>query len=189
MGRHIVVIEDEPAVYNVLAEALGEEGFIVSHLIDGRAAQDLDPRLDPELILMDLMLPGLDGIKLTSHLRAHGFAHTPIVALSASAIKLYCARESGLFQACLAKPFDLSELLECAERLAGIYVTLSPLIVPRSTQTIGLLLRCRYVLPHDSAQPREPRRRNSRQQTPAAGRVHLARPGSAGCSSRRRSRA
>lgn len=126
MRGHIVVIEDEPSVCQVLEEALGEHGFIVTQIGDGRAAQDLDPHEDIDLILMDLMLPGLDGIKLTAHLRASGFAHTPIIAVSASSIKLYCAQESGLFQACLPKPFDLFELLEYAEQYAGLYVTLSP---------------------------------------------------------------
>jgi two-component system OmpR family response regulator len=123
MAGHILVIEDEPSIYELLQDALEPRGFTLTWVNHPHSPELLDSRLQPDLIFMDLMLPSLDGVKLAAHLRENGFAHTPIVAFSSSRIMLHFARESGLFQECLAKPFELSDLLECAAHYAGRYVT------------------------------------------------------------------
>jgi CheY-like chemotaxis protein len=78
--------------------------------------QSLVLGVEPYLFLVDLMLPGIDGIELASRLRAGHFRDTPIIAMSASAAMLAAARRSTLFQETLAKPFDLSTMLGYVER-------------------------------------------------------------------------
>ncbi len=118
----IVVVEDEPDVADLLCDVLEPEGYSVFHLSHPDQAYSLDPAMDPDLVLMDLMLPRLDGVKLAGLLRESGFDHTPMIAMSASRIMLHLAAESGHFQHTLAKPFDLTELLDCVESYAGRYI-------------------------------------------------------------------
>jgi CheY-like chemotaxis protein len=68
------------------------------------------------MFLVDLMLPGCNGIELARRLRDMGFEQTPIVATSASRGMLAGAEASGLFDETLPKPFDLSTLLDCVDR-------------------------------------------------------------------------
>jgi CheY-like chemotaxis protein len=62
------------------------------------------------------MLPGENGIQLARRLRSHGFATTPMIAMSASMSMAHCALESGLFEETIYKPFDLATLLEAVDR-------------------------------------------------------------------------
>lgn len=121
MKRHVVVVEDEPFVQELLRDVLEPEGFSVV-AVSHPDALHIDPADDVDLILIDLMLPTRSGVKLAGQLRANGFAHTPIVAISASQIMLHVAAESGLFQGTLSKPFDLNLLLDCVHQYAGRYL-------------------------------------------------------------------
>lgn len=123
MNGQIVVVEDEPGVADLLRDILEPEGYSVLHISHPDDAYNLEPTLDPDLIMMDLMLPRLDGVKLAGLLRERGFKPTPMVAMSASRIMLHLAAESGLFQTTLSKPFELNDLLACVEENAGRYVT------------------------------------------------------------------
>ena len=116
-GR-IVVVEDEPEVLGLLCEVLEEDGFGVL----GLPRPDLvivDAVPDPKLFVIDLMLPGMDGIELAYRLRKDGFPHTPMVAISASERMLNRAFQSGLFQDTVAKPFDVCTVLDCVARHVG----------------------------------------------------------------------
>lgn len=73
----------------------------------------------PDVFLLDLMLPGMSGIDLARRLRDLGYLREPMIAMSASPRMLNAANRSGLFQETLAKPFDLSTLLDTVERYAS----------------------------------------------------------------------
>ncbi|GAC1635429.1 MAG: hypothetical protein NVS4B2_22890 [Chloroflexota bacterium] len=122
-GSRITVIEDEPEIAELLCDVLGAEGSHIVSLSHPAAAEGIDLEQPPDLILMDLMLPEMDGIKLAGWLRHNGFAHTPMVAMSASRIMLHFAGESNLFQDVVAKPFDIDRLIECVRRYVGMYVS------------------------------------------------------------------
>jgi len=66
----IVVIEDEPDIGEVIEHNLKREGYRVSRTADGEAGWDLIRQKAPDLVLLDLMLPGLDGIELCRRLKA-----------------------------------------------------------------------------------------------------------------------
>ena len=121
MPGQIVVIEDEPSVQELLRDILEPQGYAVVSF-DHPRALELDPNQDVDLILMDLMLPAQSGVQLAGKLRAAGFRHTPIIAMSASRIMLHVAAESGFFQETVSKPFDVGDLLRCVRQYAGRYV-------------------------------------------------------------------
>lgn len=122
-GSRIVVIEDEQAIADLLCDLLQAEGAEIIPLSHPSAAQSLSTSQPPDLVLMDLMLPKMDGIKLAGWLRENGLAHTPMIAMSASRIMLHFATTSNLFQAVVSKPFETDNLVECIRAHVGLYVS------------------------------------------------------------------
>lgn len=118
----VIVVEDEPQVQELLRDVLEPEGYDLISIAHPDALKNLESKRDIDLILIDLMLPSRNGIKLAGELRCEGLDHTPMIAMSASRIMLHMAQESGLFQRTLAKPFELSGLLDCVRFYAGRYV-------------------------------------------------------------------
>ncbi len=114
-----MVVEDEPSVLEMLQEVLQGHGFCVVGVPYPELVHTIDAGLQPDLFLVDVMLPGMSGIELAAQLRACGFSDTPIIAMSASPLLLEVAAGSNLFQGVLAKPFDLSKLLDYVARYAA----------------------------------------------------------------------
>lgn len=112
----VVVVDDEPEILSVICEVLDDDGFRTVCLEHPDPA--IAEQASPSLYLLDLMLPGMSGIEYAQALRARG-ANVPMIAMSASADMLLRARESGLFDDVLAKPFDLAQLLDRVESYAA----------------------------------------------------------------------
>ncbi|MBI3525690.1 MAG: response regulator [Betaproteobacteria bacterium] len=110
---HILVVDDDPALRELLAEYLGMNGMTVETLPDGAALQQALVRCRPGAIVLDLMLPGEDGLSIARELRAHSaHADVPILMLSARGEEV--DRVVGLEVGAddyLAKPFSPRELL------------------------------------------------------------------------------
>ncbi len=112
MARSILVVDDEPAIAALVAEALADEGYDVRHAPDGLAALAEVDRAPPDLILSDVMMPRLDGEALARRLREHGH-RLPVVLMSAVPPKHH---DNGAVV--VSKPFDLDHLLAVvADRL------------------------------------------------------------------------
>ena len=79
--QSILVVDDEATIREVLRRYLEREGFSVDEAADGYAALDIIKVNSPDLIVLDLMLPGIDGLTLTQHLRAD--RQIPIIMLTA----------------------------------------------------------------------------------------------------------
>ena len=82
-GEHILVVDDEPSIVEVVGLYLEREGYRVSVARDGQAALEAARRQRPDLIVLDLMLPKVDGLEITRHLRAGGEMAIPIIMLTA----------------------------------------------------------------------------------------------------------
>ncbi len=81
MGRRILVADDNPKIVEVLSAYLTAEGFVVDAVEDGSAAEDAVRRAVPDLAVLDVMMPGLDGIELTRRLqREHDI---PVILVTA----------------------------------------------------------------------------------------------------------
>lgn len=107
-GRNILVVDDHPTNLKLAASLLESEGCRVTQAGDAEEAQQVIQRDPPDLILMDLALPGMDGLTLTKQLKADLATRSIIiVALTAFAMKgdEAKAREAGC-DGYIAKPID-----------------------------------------------------------------------------------
>jgi two-component system OmpR family response regulator len=107
---HILMVDDHREIRDLISRALSKEGFRVSVAADGRAMQKVmaDSRID--LIILDLLLPGEDGLSLCRTLRAE--SSIPIIMLTAKSEEV--DRVIGLEMGAddyLAKPFGSRELI------------------------------------------------------------------------------
>ena len=106
----ILVVEDDPAVARTLVDALDLAGYRVWHAIDGADARSQLERASPDLVLLDLILPDIDGLVLCYTLKA--LANVPIVICSATARRRdpILALKLGADDF-IHKPFELDDLL------------------------------------------------------------------------------
>jgi two-component system response regulator MprA len=105
----VLIVEDDPSVLDALDDALGEEGYRVRRAEDGVAALEAVQRETPDLIIVDVHLPRLDGGQVVRRLRDR---NAPVILLSGDA---NWARFPGV--AFVPKPFDLDHLLTVVARL------------------------------------------------------------------------
>ena len=110
MHETILVVEDEPALRDTLTYNLKKDGFIVESVGDGRAALESARTLKPDLIILDIMLPELDGFEVARILRKE--MNTPILMLTArdDEIDRVVGLEVGADDY-LTKPFSMRELM------------------------------------------------------------------------------
>jgi DNA-binding response OmpR family regulator len=110
MTKRILVVEDDAALARVLRDNLGFEGFEVDWVADGDLALDRARAFSPDLVMLDLMLPGRDGFDLCSVLREGG--RRAIIVLTAKGQKSDKLRGLNLgADDYVTKPFDLDELM------------------------------------------------------------------------------
>jgi DNA-binding response OmpR family regulator len=109
-GGPILVVEDERNIASLLKLYLGNEGFSVAWISDGAKALDEADRLHPALVILDLMLPGLDGLEICRLLRAR--SRVPVIMLTArdSEIDRVVGLELGADDY-ITKPFSPRELV------------------------------------------------------------------------------
>ena len=110
MPASILVVEDEPSIAEVVSLYLGRAGFDVRTVGDGLAALDEVERRKPDLIVLDIMLPRMDGLEVTRRVRARG--DMPIIMLTAR--KSEVDRIAGLEMGAddyVVKPFSAQELV------------------------------------------------------------------------------
>ncbi len=111
MPSRILVAEDQADIRDLIVLNLQQAGYEVTAVADGRAALAQETERASELLLLDLMMPGLDGLEVCKALRARGRA-TPILMLTAKSTEL--DRVLGLELGAddyLTKPFSMPELL------------------------------------------------------------------------------
>ncbi len=110
-GRRVLVIEDDESIREGLADALRSEGLEVLTAADGRRGLELGLSEDPDLILLDLMLPDLDGFEVLRRLR-EDHVETPVLVLTARGLAEDRVRGLDLgADDYVVKPFGLDELL------------------------------------------------------------------------------
>lgn len=88
MNPHILIIDDNPINLRLASDVLRAAGFDITQAVDAEQAQRILIDEIPDLILMDIALPGMDGLTLTRQLKTDvRLRRVPIVALTASAMK------------------------------------------------------------------------------------------------------
>ena len=115
--QRILVIEDDQTLRETIAEALREDGYPVETADNGAAALACVQRASPELVILDLMMPRLDGEGFCRALRGMvGMEDVPIIVVSASRAAAEISARVGA-AAALTKPFDLIELIDHVDKL------------------------------------------------------------------------
>jgi len=110
-ARRILVVEDEESIREALRDALVSEGYDVLVAADGTQGLDLGLTQDPDLVVLDLMLPGMDGFEVLRRLRADN-VETPVLVLTARGLESDRVRGLDLgADDYVVKPFALNELL------------------------------------------------------------------------------
>src|SRR5439155_14779230 len=111
--RKILVVDDEPVLVETIAYNLQQAGYQVTTAADGASALEAARREKPDLVILDIMLPEMDGLEVCRQLRReHGTATTPIIMLTAKGeeIDKVVGLEVGADDY-VTKPFGRRELL------------------------------------------------------------------------------
>jgi DNA-binding response OmpR family regulator len=132
MKKRVLIVEDDHALAKVLRDNLAAEGYEVEHVDDGNVALKRVQSFVPELVVLDITLPGMSGLDLCDRLWQHG--HIPVLMLTGS------SRPSDKIGALdrgaddyITKPFDLREFL------ARVRAVLRRSLVDTDTVHIGPL--------------------------------------------------
>jgi CheY-like chemotaxis protein len=114
----ILIVDDDESIRSFVELALDAEGYEVSTAPNGAVALDVAGRQQPDLILLDMRMPVMDGWAFARAYRSQPGPHAPIVVITA-------ARDAGERAAevhaedFLGKPFDLNDLLNVVGRYVG----------------------------------------------------------------------
>ncbi len=115
-ARHVLVADDEPAIVEMIRDILEEYGFRVVTAANGSEALRLVEAAQPEVVLLDMNMPVLDGEGFVAAVRERGL-HIPIVIMTAGSSAKRWAAQLGA-DAYLSKPFELANLIDVTNRFA-----------------------------------------------------------------------
>lgn len=119
MAPQILLIEDEPNIAEAIRFLLTRDGCDVAVITNGAEAMGALAKTAPDLVILDLMLPGLSGLQILSDMRASAaFAALPVLMLSAKGQERdkEAALAAGV-SVFMTKPFDNKEMREAVQRL------------------------------------------------------------------------
>ncbi|TML86513.1 MAG: response regulator transcription factor [Actinobacteria bacterium] len=115
--QRVLVVDDEPSIVDAVATALRYEGYDVEEAYSGRDAIDAVVRREPDLIVLDWMLPDIEGIEVGRRLRARGFKSAVLflTARDGTEHKVEALRAGG--DDYVTKPFSLAEIVARVEAI------------------------------------------------------------------------
>ena len=117
-GELILIVEDNEKNMKLFRDILGATGYRTLEAVSGERAVELACSHAPDLVLMDIQLPGIDGIEALARLRADDrTARVPVLALTAQAMEGDHERFLAAgFDAYVSKPVDIAELVATVRR-------------------------------------------------------------------------
>lgn len=121
MGHRVLAVDDDPVIQRLLEVNLEMEGYEVRLASDGLQAVDAAKAFRPHVILLDVMMPNMDGWEACAQIKQDPeLADTPVVFLSARAQDADIERGTELGAAAyITKPFDPIDLLDLVAELVG----------------------------------------------------------------------
>ena len=114
--RQVLVAEDDAAIRGMVAEALRDEGYKVTAVANGQEALDRCHAVAPDVVLLDLMMPVLDGYQFLK--RGREGCAAPVIVMSAGFRFRQLPAETRI-DGFVEKPFDLAVLVAAVERCIG----------------------------------------------------------------------
>jgi DNA-binding response OmpR family regulator len=119
MSTSVLIIDDEYGLADIVADVLGERGYVVRVAINGRQGLDYMRAERPDIILLDVMMPIMTGPEVLAAMRAdRELAQVPVIIMSAL-LESIPKDEPKLFQAMLVKPFAPDALFKAISSLVG----------------------------------------------------------------------
>ena len=112
MSKSILIVDDEYGLSEVVADILTDEGFDVAMAMDGKRALATMAQQRPDLVLLDLVMPVVDGWTVLRAMRGDARLATVPVVLMTVLAESVGQRDKHLHQGVLFKPFTLPQLLE-----------------------------------------------------------------------------
>ena len=122
----ILIVDDDQPIVDFITEALADEGYTVRSAFSVASALDATAARLPDLIIMDLHMPGTTGDVFVRDLRRDARTDVPVVLMTADSVSAKALEAEGI-ALCLLKPFDLDDLLACVAKY----------IRPQQEQTSG----------------------------------------------------
>lgn len=120
--KTVVCIEDEPEMVDLIKLILGRRGFELTGAMGGREGLEVIRRVKPDLVLLDLMMPDIDGWEVYQQMKADDeLKHIPVIVVTAKAqsidkvLGLHIAKVDDY----VTKPFGPQELLQSVEKVLG----------------------------------------------------------------------
>ncbi len=121
--KKIVCIEDEPEMIDLVRLILGRRGFELIGAVGGREGLETIRQIKPDLVLLDLMMPDMDGWEVYQHMKAdEELRNIPVIIVTAKAqsidkvLGLHIAKVDDY----ITKPFGPQELIESVNRVLGM---------------------------------------------------------------------
>jgi CheY-like chemotaxis protein len=122
MAKKILVVDDEPDIMDVATVRLKHLGYEIVPAIDAEEAQVILENVTPDLILLDLLLPKMQGDELCRKLKSDSrYKNIPVILFTASAIRISLPemiKEIGADD-CIMKPFESKDLLDKVRKFIG----------------------------------------------------------------------
>jgi DNA-binding response OmpR family regulator len=118
-NKKIMVVEDEQALLTLQSKFLSIEGYKVEGVMDGQTALDVVETMKPDLVLLDIMLPEVDGFQVCRQLKSNeATRHIPVIMLTAKKSKedLIMGEQAGA-DMYITKPYKSSMVVETFQRL------------------------------------------------------------------------
>ena len=112
----ILIVDDDKAILDILRIKLGISGYDVVTVSNGKEAISLIGSVRPDIMLLDVLMPGIDGFEVLKRLRK--FSALPVIVISARYENAIEATKLGASDF-IVKPFDFEKMLKTIERLIG----------------------------------------------------------------------
>lgn len=117
--KTILVCDDDQSILEVIQIILEENGYIVKTKTNGKGIQKSISQIKPDLILLDLWMPGIDGKEITKIVKKDGLhSSIPIIIISALNNTQKISQEIGA-DGFIPKPFDISSLLSTVKKFTS----------------------------------------------------------------------
>jgi CheY-like chemotaxis protein len=115
-AQSILIVDDEFSLAETLAEILAWEGYAIATAANGRAALAEMEKAVPDLVLLDFMMPVMDGLEMLQAMRQRpGLERIPVILMTAAHLAL--PSEHRQYDALLRKPFEVSAVLQLVREL------------------------------------------------------------------------
>ncbi|TSD62887.1 response regulator [Inquilinus sp. KBS0705] len=112
MGKRILVVDDDTDILEILTFLLTDSGYQTHTLNNGESIFDEIKRFEPDLVVMDVMLAGMDGREICKSIKTREFTHLlPVILMSGTHNLSGLSGMEGAPDDFVAKPFDINNLL------------------------------------------------------------------------------